>query len=63
MKRGGNAALEMCFFHYNNDHHIRLARDDQISFRKRKQSDWQMPTREEREENREVIRTLKAHFR
>ena len=61
--RKSKGCMEMCYFYYHNDNHIGLAKEDQISFRKRKRSDWEPPTSKEREENREIINTLKDRFR
>ena len=61
--RKGKGVMELCYFHYHNDNHIGLAKKDQITYRKRNRSNWEPPTSKEREENREVIKTLKDRFR
>ncbi len=62
-KRKGRGVMEMCYFHYQNDNHIGLAKEDQITYQKCKRSDWEPPTSKETEENREIINTLKDRFR
>jgi len=61
--RTKSSIIDQCFFHWHNDNRIGLARDDAVSLRKRRRSDWEEPNRSESEENREHIQELKMRFR
>ena len=62
--RTKSSIIDHCFFfHWQNDNHIGLARNDAVSLRKRKRSDWAEPNINESEENREHIQGLKMRFR
>lgn len=61
--RTKSSIVDDCFFHWHNDVEIGLAKADAVSLRKRKRNDWQLPNREEREENRKHVKELKARFR
>ena len=60
---GAQQIVSMCYFNWHNDNEIGLAKDDMTTLRKRKRSDWHMPTENEKEENRKHINHLKDRFR
>ena len=62
-RKKGEGFMDIYFFHYHNDNHIVLAQNDQVMYRKRKRSYWQVPTGRERGYNKEAIKTLKDRFR
>lgn len=62
-KNTNGNVVSMCYFNWHNDNQIGLAKDDMTMLRKRKKSDWEMPTKKEKEENRKHIRELKERFR